>query len=390
MERRAWIQTAGNKLYPNLYILLVGPPGVGKDQAIKPATEFAVKADLRLAPAALSHKGFIDHLADSSTAKVLGEADVIHTMYAAVPELGVILSEYDKAFLSSLNKLYDCPPTHDERIRGREGVLHINQPVLNIIAGSQPKYLELLLPEAAFGMGFTSRMIMIYHGTPTKQSLFAPYLSPQEHVDELTNDIIRIAHLKGPIQGMFELTTRAVEQIEHWHQNQSSEDAPTHSKLTNYIPRRIMHLLKLCMVKSVSRGDSMEIDVPDFEWALATLREAEELMPQIFREMKSGGNMSWLAEAYDYVRRVYNSKGGRPVPESMLSNWLSSYAPATQVAQVIDLMIKNEMIEEKGVGKVLPGAYHSRAFVPKEWKMIEEGTPRRHRGLTDPLDHAKD
>ena len=30
MERKSWIVTRGTPLYPNLYIILIGPPGVGK------------------------------------------------------------------------------------------------------------------------------------------------------------------------------------------------------------------------------------------------------------------------------------------------------------------------------------------------------------------------
>ena len=39
VERRVWVETGKGKLYPNLYTLLVGPPGSGKSQAIKPVKE---------------------------------------------------------------------------------------------------------------------------------------------------------------------------------------------------------------------------------------------------------------------------------------------------------------------------------------------------------------
>ena len=38
-ERRIWLTTSKGTLYPNLYTVLVGTPGVGKGQVIKPVLE---------------------------------------------------------------------------------------------------------------------------------------------------------------------------------------------------------------------------------------------------------------------------------------------------------------------------------------------------------------
>ena len=40
LQRRVWTNADHQKLFPNVYIILVGDPGIGKGLVIKPVTEF--------------------------------------------------------------------------------------------------------------------------------------------------------------------------------------------------------------------------------------------------------------------------------------------------------------------------------------------------------------
>ena len=44
LERRCWIGAGASRIYPNLYILLVANPGVGKDMAIGPLRDLLHEA----------------------------------------------------------------------------------------------------------------------------------------------------------------------------------------------------------------------------------------------------------------------------------------------------------------------------------------------------------
>ena len=178
LERRVWVRTNSGVLFPNMFIVLVGPPGTGKDPAIDPVRNlWASAGKLSLAPASVTHKGLMDALASDKAMRTFenpanGTHEVYHSLLLTAPELGVILPGHDLGYLSMLNELYQCKGVFEEQIRGREEVLRIDGPHLHITAGTQPKYLFELLPEAAFGMGFTARLIMVYHGEPTKTDLF--------------------------------------------------------------------------------------------------------------------------------------------------------------------------------------------------------------------------
>lgn len=328
-----------------MFVMFVAPPGVGKDRAIDPVTEmWKASGKLKVAPTALTHKGLMDELADEKNSRAVqlpdGSIDRFHSLLIAAPELGVILPEYDLGFLSMLNQLFMCYDVFEERIRGRNEPTRITRPHIHFVAGTQPKYLSRFLPAEAFGMGFTARVMFVYASKAKRVSLFSTAQTDQKLWARLVDDLKQIVGLYGE----FTFTEEAQAAIEAWHISGCEKDAPTHSRLLNYIPRRILHLLKLCMVFSVSRSNSLQITLEDFEQAHALLLETEELMPQIFREMSSDTNQSQVEEAFNYIAQQYIAHGQRPVPEHRIIHFLSARVPLNQIEAMIEIMINAEML----------------------------------------------
>jgi hypothetical protein len=371
LERRVYVKTGAGELYPNMFILLVAPPGVGKDFAINPARElWSLTNKLNIAPSAMTHKGMIDHLADSHVQQSYvdknGKFVNYHSLLVSVPELGVLVPGHDLAFLSALNDLYNCGPVYEERTRMKGETLKIENPHIHIISGTQPKYIGTLFPEEAYGMGFTSRIVMVYWGTTTKRGLFTANKYDEKLKASLAADLRKITDLKGE----FYLEEDAMEAIEQWHQYGSDEDKPLHSKLMHYNSRRIMHILKLSMAFSVSRGNEMIITLDDFNRAKETLLDAEQAMPEIFKEISSGGQASEIEEAFHFLMRMYNQTK-KPIPEHKLVHFLASKVPANQISYLIDTMIRSAIIDVKSHpdGLNLPG--RERYFQPKALNVSE-------------------
>ncbi len=354
-------------MYPNMFILLIAPPGVGKDQAIMPMRElWASTGMFNIAPVSMTHKGLIDMLADPSSQKQFVDKNAnppiwhsYHSLLLAVPELGVLLTEYNLGFLSALNELFNCWDLFEERIRSTGATLRIERPHIHLITGTQPQYLGQFLPETAFGMGFTARIIMVYAGEAVKVSLFNQTFLDKAMFKTLTEDLKSIGSLFGP----FNFTPEARAAIEHWHGVGSEKDKPEHSKLMHYNTRRIMHILKLSMVFSASRSNEMIIDECDFQNALSTLREAESLMPEVFKDISSGGQLGELEEAFHFIMRLW-MKTQKPVQEHRLVHFLSNRVPAYQIQHMISTMLKAGMIGVATDGQLnLPGA--DRLFIPQ-------------------------
>lgn len=372
LERRVWVYSSGGQMFPNMFLLLVAPPGVGKDQAINPVADLWGAAGLfSVAPISLTHKGLLDQLSEQSSAKSFFDNSQtppqwynFHSLLIAAPELGVLLPSYDLGYISALNELFNCRDLFEERMRSTGKVLRIERPHLHMITGTQPKYLGEFLPEPAYGMGFTARIIMIYAGDAIRVSPFAKRTLDEKLRKNLIYDLQSI----GRLHGQFTITEETKSAIESWYLNESEKDKPTHSKLIHYNTRRIMHILKLCMTFSAARSNELVIEKEDFLSAHATLLEVENLMPQIFKEISSGSQISEIEEAFHFLVRAYSANKGKPVAETRLIHFLASRVPTNQIPYIVATMVSSGMIKEAPALN-LPGAV--KMYIPVGLTKVE-------------------
>lgn len=343
MERRVWIETARSKLFPNLYTLLVAPPGVGKSQAISHVTElwYAVK-DLRVAPDNVTKPALIDAIQAASRKLVLSETGLVefHSLLVASSEFGVLVPAHDLEFLNTLNHIYDCPRNYRENRRSMgDNQIDISYPQLNILGGTQPAYLANLLPEEAWGMGFTARVLMVY----SSRAITVPLFSSPEPRTGLFRDLVSKLQAISKRYGAMNFTDEAKHEIERWA-NEGCQPVPTHSKLANYSSRRILHALKLSMVAAVS-ADSADIELAHFNRARDWLLAAEATMPDIFREMVGKSDVQVLDELHYYCWQIW-IKEKKAVHQSRLIHFLQHRVPSDKIMRLLDIAVKANILDQ--------------------------------------------
>ena len=96
LERKVWTVNNKGRLYPNLYMFLVGPPGTGKTVALDRASDFFQKLETHhLAPTSLTRASMIDHLEMSKRTPVNPMATPpvtsFHSLTIMANELGTLL-----------------------------------------------------------------------------------------------------------------------------------------------------------------------------------------------------------------------------------------------------------------------------------------------------------
>lgn len=342
LERRVYVETAGERLYPNLYTLLVAPPGVGKTQAIKITKAIWQKTpDLVLSPDNVTKAALIDSLAKASRKIVKSPTDLIefNSMQIAADELGVFMSAHDLDFLSAMNKIYDCPSEYKEDRRMFKEPLVIHEPQINLLSGTQPGFMGNVFPEEAWTMGFTSRLIMVFSATPVKVKLF----SATGRDDGLYKGIVNDAKAIMQLFGKFKWEASAAAGIEDWHEHGAKATEPQHTKLEHYLPRRIIHVLKLCMISSASRSNDMIIRETDFHRAVSWLLEAERTMPEIFRTMTAKSDAVVIQELHFHLWTLY-SKEKKEIHESRLIHFLQTRVPSERVMRVLEIAERSGII----------------------------------------------
>lgn len=344
LERRVHVRTMGADLFPNLYVVLVGPPGVGKSVVLAHSERLIRSVpDLFVAPSNVSSASLIDSLGEAKR-KVLepksGWYSEFNYLVAVASELGTFLPVYEASFMNLLTKAYDGEMLEDRK-RTKNISVKIDRPLLSILGGTTPSYLNSFLPEGAWDQGFTSRTIFIFSGD---RHIVSPFTDEAQHerLDKLYSNLLLDLKSIGQLVGRINFEPSATSRIVDWHM-QGGPPAPDHSKLLHYLPRRTTHLLKLCLVSAASRGASTILE-RDFESGLAWLLEAEVHMPEIFKAMGSSGDASVMEDTWYYVYAQF-VKDKRLVPERRLIEFISKKVPNYSVLHILELMVKSGMLQ---------------------------------------------
>lgn len=342
LEQKVWVRSQRRNLYPNLYTFLVGPPGVGKTQAIEVCESLWRTLDThKIAEVSLTKAALVDRLAESVRIIRHPAEMTFNSLLIASKELGALIPQYDPDFLNALTYFYDCLKYDEKRRTAKDGPLTIEHPQINLVAATTPSYLVNTMPPGAWEQGFLSRVILVYSDLTDIRPLNLMDIELNAH-DSMASALTADMKVIGQRIGRIKFTEPAVKLIEEWHKG-GCEPKPSHPRLINYNTRRIVHLLKLCMVSCADRGAD-NIDVIDFQRAQGWLFEAEFNMPDVFVAMMSGGDAVIINECWHYVI-TYNARNAGPAPVHLVYQFLQGRAPASAIEKIYSTMLNSGMIK---------------------------------------------
>ena len=331
LQQRVWLTTS-DKLYANLYIALVGYPGVGKTRTIMKGKALLTHLEeVHLGPTDITKASLIDAM---SACKVTVSHhfprqfnDIFNSMALMADEWGVLLQTYDGDMVPTLTTFYDVIVQFDHWRRGKEIKIKIERPQLNILAGSTPSNLMKYMPDYAWDQGFTSRLILVYSAEINKKDDFA------KTEETLPPDLIHDLQLIHKLYGEFTVSDEFRNEVSNWRFDEDEKPKPTHPKLLHYNSRRRAHLYKLAMVAAVDRRDDLVLGPDDFHTALGWLLEIEKFMPDIFAAGTFTPDARIMDEIADFVARQ-----GRPVTDHKILRFASDILPAHSIFKVLHVM----------------------------------------------------
>lgn len=347
LERKVFTKTGIGPLYPNLYVVLVGPPGTGKTTVTSEVwhmwNELSDGGDangFHLASSSLTSASIIDDLREASrriTLPNLTGFEMFNSLAICSNELGVLLPEYDNSFMSKLTDIYDGHP-YSERRRTKDINFKIEHPQINLLAATTPSYLNGMLPEGAWEQGFLSRTLLVFSSETMRRAIF----TETKKREDLRRDLVDDLRIIFSMMGKMTWEAEAVEGIENWAAA-GAPPSPEHPKLMHYNTRRVAHLLKLCIVASVMQHDRLVITLENFQTALDWLIELEVYMPDIFKSMVVGGDSRAMEECWYHVLQLY-AKDQKEISEQRIIAYLAERVPAHNVGRVLEVMIKGGLL----------------------------------------------
>jgi hypothetical protein len=289
LGRRFWITRGHLKVFPNLYIMLMGEPGTGKGVACDLAQTVLTQAEYSYFGADRSSKEmFLQDLADGiNFNKPLDMDDLLANHSTGIKEFTstepreclIIAEEFqdfigvqNADFIAFLTKVWSYNGTYRYRLKTGRSV-GITNPYINILGGSSSAAFSQAFPPEIVAQGFLARLILVageFSGT-------RPTWPEGNTDDKMLNDLgYFLQYIRLNCQGEIKLSESTYKNLELLDKAFGGVDDP---RFKDYNGRRFTQLLKLCIIFAASRGECL-LRIEDIEQANQLLCDTEHLMPR--------------------------------------------------------------------------------------------------------------
>ena len=358
LQRKCWCPWTMDVLYPNMFILLVGPAGEArKGTAMGPALGLLNEVGIKLSSNASTPAALVKELRESEVSVAIDGDKYDHSSLTVFStEFTVFLEYQNLSMLSILCDWWDCADTWQKNtiIRDMEPIYGV---YVNLLAGTTPMSLQSALPSDAIGGGFTSRTIMVC--ARKRGQIVSPFVGRMEEYDQFKTELIYDLHHIKNLRGQFTLTEGYTKAFEAWYRKESSKPIPAEDyRFASYAARRATHMMKLSMALNASRSDKMVIEVEDFKRALSSLTAVERDMGLVFQGFGSSQNATIKRQVFQFIKeqakaRKPNANGDLYVFPQQVANAFADDLDQSDLAGVLGSLAGQGLIQIDEALKVL-------------------------------------
>lgn len=357
LERRVWTTVGGWISYPNLYTLLIAPPGTGKGlieivRDLWTATPDPTASSQRVfhvGPDSMTKAALIDNLAKAKCIRLApsgaGLPTEYHSLLICAEEFQNFMVTYDVEMNGTLISLWNNKALHEESRRtGNARFVSIINPTLNILGGIQPGKMSEVFPEQTWNSGLDRRMVMVYswekEGKKAPLSMF--HRPGQARIDHFLSRLSELSQMNCELKWSDEAWTR----FERWEM-EGCQPRPTHPKLVNYTRTRPYFIIKLSLISAVSRACGTHattggnrparIEMVDLKRASHWLLSAEAEMPNVFRAMSGKTDHSILEELHLWVLGEFARSDRKGVRRAEIIEFISRRTTSEKIERLFVL-----------------------------------------------------
>ena len=322
LQRRVWVGPNEKPLFPNLYVILVGQPGIGKGLVIKSIHEFikfnkaksskqdestnnneAVDLDylitalhevagsktklnvddplmFPMAPESTTYESLVK--TNAKAIRLVGPVEktslspngrYVHSSLCFVlEEMSSLFRKKTEAIVNYLICAFDGGDyTYETKTQGTD---RVRRTCLNFLAGTTPRFMQETFDDRLLNEGFAARTIfaMEYANRSNKFGI-NPFNDLQLKCKaEILMHLRKLSSLFGHV----EYTTQAWERLRHYFEDELPiYRVNNHPKLDAYYARKNIHVQKLALAIHFSDSIEMIINLEEVEKALKILSELE-------------------------------------------------------------------------------------------------------------------
>ena len=359
LQRRVWVGPEHKQLFPNMYGVLFGLPGIGKSlcldevsgllktlkkKDVRPDTskqsvaeqlvikqtedinvslaesnmvkakkdvEKAEPALFPYAPDATTYEALVEFMAGAfrriNYTKQLPDGTSRLAIYGhcsgyfCLDELGSLFRKKSDAVVNYLLGLYACPNEYEYKTKtsGEDRVL---RGCLNFLAGTTPDFMEEIANDKLIGKGFTARCYFICANKNRKNVSKIPELTKEQiqYRIELLEHIKKLAVLYGEVK----IDKETDEFVQKWWddcENHKENRPNKSSKLDGYYARKLIHMYKVAMMNHFMESTELYISLDEIKRAIADL-DKEELTMHLALSVDSANPLSKVSNnIFNYI-----------------------------------------------------------------------------------------
>ena len=348
LQRKTWIPFGLDKLFPNLYVMVVAPPGecrkgapVGLSKKLLQDIKANVFADsptkraLTMALAELGKKDFF-YVQEGDNPRV---PKTHCSMSLISKEFSSFLAVDPKAMIEILTDLYDAHDEWEYKTKG-EGNDKIYGLCINCLFASTPSWIATNLPEEAIGGGFTSRFAIV-----TAKEKYKWISLPPEPDKNLYKKLVADLHKIKQLKGEFQWGEGAYELYDAWYKTIPDITAAQKDfRLKGYIARMHIMVLKVAMCLHVSCSDSLVLHPDDIGRAIDFMDQVLRMAPQA---LGGQGRTRMSAETDQIMQQIrgLGSHGNKVSFHELLQfNFRNTNKP--ELREILDTLCAMKVIKE--------------------------------------------
>lgn len=286
LQRRVFFDWGMDRIFPNLYIVLLGPAAqTRKSTALRVGEELIKDLNIPIIGQENSRESIVRDIKKSVTN--FNDGTMVRMQSAVVcfaSELAVFLGKQNTELQADLTDWYDSP-SEWTRSTKHQGVDDISGLCFTLVGAMAPDWIPHVFAPESIGGGFTSRIMFVPEYKKAK-TIANPnkYPPPNGRRDRLLADL---QDINTNMLGAFTFTPDAMQFYEDWYIDDSAkieqgEYAVSDRAFYTYCGRRPTLLRKVSMCMSASRSNEMTIELEDIQNALSLMVESESRMPGTF------------------------------------------------------------------------------------------------------------
>lgn len=371
VNRKVWVDQGYFRVYPHMYVVLVGPPGGRKTSAME-ISQLMLEdiGDVMFAGTAMTKEALTRKLMQEGT-KTFPLADGSLKEYTpmtlCLTELSHFLGINSAHMIDLLTTIYDKENYKSET--KHQGNDIIPGPGLNILACTTPSNITRYLKEDIISGGFSSRTNFVLSDEDGE-----PIPRPKLTLDAVAAREACLTWAKElqTVSGEFAMTEEGGAWYDEWYiELWNSLKHTPETVIKGYYRRKHLHLLKLSMMYALSSSKELVLTPTHFQLALATLSKSERNLERVYEGVGRNELSAIQAKAMDYI---YAAKGA--IVEKEMHVLLNRDANYGERMEIIRTMIES--------GRVARIAVANRTLLATpEWIAVHSSTPDTSTAVSD-------